>query len=76
MNPIKNVTDPHSIKAIEIPSINEAKPAGEICGGADDLLREESDGIAGDWSDNGIGKGGERSRLRTRDESSKKILDS
>lgn len=32
MNPIKNVTDPQSIKASEIPRSREANPAGEICG--------------------------------------------
>ena len=31
MKPMKKVTDPQSIRAIEIPSISEANPAGEIC---------------------------------------------
>ena len=30
-NPMKKVTDPQSISAIEIPSISDANPAGEIC---------------------------------------------
>lgn len=30
INPMKNVTDPQSIKVKEIPSINIANPAGDI----------------------------------------------
>lgn len=31
MNPMKKVTDPHSIRDNEIPNINDANPAGVIC---------------------------------------------
>lgn len=66
MNPIKNVTDPQSIKASEIPSSSDANPAGEICVvvGRLDVY------TSGECSENGAGEGGDRSRLRTRAESS------
>ena len=43
MNPMKNVTDPQSIKASEMPSRNDANPAGEIGGVAAAALRREED---------------------------------
>lgn len=63
MNPIKKVTDPHSIKARDIPSISEANPAGVIWA-ADVLL------VDGDWSEYGIGVGGDRRMLSTSADSS------
>lgn len=43
--PMKKVTDPQSIRASEIPSSNEANPAGDICVAGEDLreMDEEDD---------------------------------
>lgn len=41
MKPMKKVTDPHSIRASDIPSISEANPAGVIC--ATGLLDDDDD---------------------------------
>ena len=46
MNPMKNVTDPQSIKASEIPSSNDANPDGEI-GGVEAALRRKEDTAGG-----------------------------
>ena len=83
-NPMKKVTDPHSIRANEIPSIKDANPAGVICAtAASDDDRLDADAAAdlvvvigaGESSENGIGDGGDRRILRTRAESSWKTLD-
>lgn len=69
-NPMKNVTDPQSIKAIEIPRSREAKPAGVICcidlAGGVCVLRW----ITGDWSENSNGVVGDRRMLKIKEESS------
>ena len=79
MNPMKNVTDPQSIKASQNPSSNEANPAGEIGGVVAAALRLEEDtgggGIAGEGSEKSIGAGGDRRMLRIRVDSSQKTLD-
>lgn len=83
-NPMKNVTDPHSISARESPSISDANPAGVICG-AGDLPAPAADGDGGGTgtggggggsSEKGAGAGGERRRLKVRAESSRRTLDS
>lgn len=40
MNPMKNVTDPHNIKANEIPNISDANPAGVMCATDDGNIDE------------------------------------
>jgi len=77
MKPMKKVTDPQSISANEIPRSSEANPAGEICGIGVDRRDDDDDdddvvvtSAAGEWSENGIGDGGDRRMLRTRAESS------
>lgn len=78
MKPIKNVTDPHSIRVNEAPSSSEANPAGVICG--DGLLDEqEGDAVGGamrdDSAENEIGVWDNRRRLRTKAESSYRTPD-
>jgi len=51
MKPMKKVTDPQSIRDKEIPSINDANPAGVIGGTAAALLRA---GAASSEDDDGI----------------------
>lgn len=47
MNPIKKVTDPKSIRSMEIPRRSDAKVAGETCGGAAvGRLEDEAEGLA------------------------------
>lgn len=77
MKPMKKVTDPQSISANEIPRSSEANPAGEICAAGEDRRDDDDEddvvvtaAAAGDWSENGIGDGGDRRMLRTRAESS------
>jgi len=74
MKPMKKVTDPQSISANEIPRSSEANPAGEICAAGDDRRDDDDDVVdtasAVEWSENGIGDGGDRRMLRTRAESS------
>lgn len=64
MNPIKKVTDPHSINEIDIPSISQANPAGGIV--VIDAVRGRGilSGAAG-WSEKGSGIVGNRRRFRT-----------
>lgn len=82
MKPIIKVTEPQRIKAIDIPSIKDANPEGEICldGRRDNKEEEEEEketveeldrscgGVEG-GSENGRG-GADRRRARTREESS------
>ena len=80
MNPMKKVTDPHSIKASEIPSISDANPDGVICGGGAPLRGAGASDEDGDgdwrWSERWIaGEGGYRRILSMRDDSSYKTPD-
>ena len=74
MNPIKNVNDPHSISATDIPSSSDANPAGVISG---DRRHVDADGGTGTTAagrpserDSGV-----RRRLKTRADSSQKTRD-
>ncbi|PKI42284.1 hypothetical protein CRG98_037335 [Punica granatum] len=81
MNPMKKVTDPHSIRLIETPSSREAKPAGVICGAGGRLLDEEgaasdAGGAMRDSSpEKETGVGADRMRLSTTVDSSYRALD-
>jgi hypothetical protein len=67
-NPIKKVTDPHNIKAIEIPRSNEANPAGVICDIIVDVEGYRLILVADEESSDG--DGGDRRRVSTRADSS------
>ena len=78
MNPIKNVTDPHSISATDIPSKSDANPAGVISGA---LLYGDAEGGTG-TTDAGPPSGRARwpgsgflRRLKTRADSSHRTRD-
>lgn len=75
MNPMKKVTDPHSIIVNETPISCETNPAGVIGG----LLDEEGADTGGEMRDsppeNEIGVGCDRRRLRTKADSSYKTPD-
>lgn len=76
MNPITNVTDPHTIRASEAPRRSEANPAG-VTGGIDRLagyIRRDV-GNGGGWSEEGRAWCGKRRRVKRREQSSKKRLD-